>query len=398
MFFLLQALHSSYGHRDPSLPMGPSGPVWVLKPGDGTFGTFTFDQAEADSSQPCGTKPGTSFPYLNSEHPFSFLEVQQAQDVQAGEDKYRCASLQDVCKTGSGTDANEALNKLYQDAEEWNPFFGKWLDLLASSVNAKASKSPLKGKDRAMEKIRLKYSGRSMYGTRELTDIVRGSLVFQNGVDMCNFLAKLERHDVPANVTAGFNFAVVKSKNRFAHPADGYSDMMINVRLTRDGDEKGHLVELQLHHALMEKAKKRFHSVYKFLRGIKESLAPPISRSWDHMQRPFLVQQYLEPLRQAQEKYPDAMAELVKNTPGFDPRFNEAIDCGGGIATCKGDGYRLKETYDALMGAMREAYGQVQASAPFEDTACVKDQSLTNVPALPVSQVAERKYAQVRCI
>jgi len=239
-----------------------------------------------------------------------------------------------------------------------------------------------------MEKIRLKYSGRHAYGIRELTDIVRGSIVFQNEVDMCAFLARLERHDVPAS---GFSYSVVKSKNRFAKPADGYSDMMINIRLTHGSDTKGHIVELQVHHQLMEQAKKLFHCVYKFLRVVNEDRQLH-GRTFEIMAKPVFVSRYLEPLRQAANKYPERMENLI-SLPNFDNRFGVGeVNCTKFQLNCKYE-YKLEETFNTLMTAMREAYRSVQ----WLQTGCIKNLTLTNVPAVPVDQVPNRSYAQVSC-
>mmetsp|Transcript_44656 Transcript_44656/g.88445 ORF Transcript_44656/g.88445 Transcript_44656/m.88445 type:complete len:412 (+) Transcript_44656:64-1299(+) len=367
----------------------------------------------ADSSLPCGSRPGTNLPGLafiqdTGGESASFLEGQE-------EDKYRCAALQDVCKTGDWKDANTALNKLYEDAEAWNPLFSKWLHILGDRFNAVARPAPLKGKTRAMEKIALKYTfGRNdqstaLYGARELTDIVRGSLVFHNESDMCDAVASLERHDAPvSNVIPGFNFIVVKSKNRFKKPADGYSDMMINLRLTHDNDRTGHVVELQLHHNLMEQAKKKFHCVYKFLRTVTEELPPEGTKGqgisgFKMMSMPFRIEKYLEPLREAATKYPDKIQELQEQVPGFDHRFNfnQTTLCGGRVKlNCDGglkDQYKLEATYHALKKAMEAAYLTVQQSPDFYVANCIKIQPLHNIPAVPVHPGGPRPYAQESC-
>ena len=60
---------------------------------------------------------------------------------------------------------------------------------------------------------------------------------------------------------------VVRAKDKFNHPRDGYRDLLLNVALVQDGDE-AHVGELQMHIAAILEEKKAAHVSYGIARGL----------------------------------------------------------------------------------------------------------------------------------
>ena len=92
--------------------------------------------------------------------------------------------------------------------------------------------APVKGKARCMDKVTNKYSCAGQGGCRQLTDVVRGSIVFVDEPSMCTFIDAVLKDDLSstpggAGVLAldgmpqGVKVAVRYSKNRFARICDG---------------------------------------------------------------------------------------------------------------------------------------------------------------------------------
>ena len=60
---------------------------------------------------------------------------------------------------------------------------------------------------------------------------------------------------------------VVRAKDKFNHPRDGYRDLLLNVALVEDGDE-AHVGELQMHIAAIIEKKEAAHVSYGITRGL----------------------------------------------------------------------------------------------------------------------------------
>ena len=116
--------------------------------------------------------------------------------------------------------------------------------------------APLKGDERAIEKITGKYKGKS----QKVIDMVRGSLIFDNFEDLQNAKSNIEE------CISG----KVKIKDRFANPTSmGYKDIILSFQ-----DEKtGHVVEIQLHLREMYLAKQEAHTLYEGARSIESTAA-----------------------------------------------------------------------------------------------------------------------------
>jgi hypothetical protein len=108
----------------------------------------------------------------------------------------------------------------------------------------------LKGRDRALEKIAADYSG----DASQIVDLARSSIVFKT-VDQVN--AAIAKVNASAKV--------VRVKDRFARPFNGYRDVLFNIEMPN-----GHVVELQLHLAGIIKIKNgQGHALYEEIRSIE---------------------------------------------------------------------------------------------------------------------------------
>ena len=212
------------------------------------------------------------------------------------EDWSRCTNLQATCKTGGPKAAPQhAVSALLEDAKRYKPVFDAMLDAMLARIptgEAQASKAGNKKGGRCVEKIDQKYGCGDQYGARQLSDVVRGSLVFTHEDALCAFINKtLSPTGAPHGViqlrggsivAAGTDpktgeayrpatLEITNYKNRFASDAGGMRDFLVNVRMRIQGDPWGHISEVQLHHSDQVQAKHHFHCVYAYLRRIDEA-------------------------------------------------------------------------------------------------------------------------------
>ena len=117
---------------------------------------------------------------------------------------------------------------------------------------------PLKSEsDRGLERVKEKalndYSG----DLKKMKDIVRGSQVFQNLIDLEKGFNLLKKSEV---------FDIEYVNNRFDNPAEsGYRDLVVLLR----HKESKILAELQLHLCSIINVKKKEHALYRELRTIE---------------------------------------------------------------------------------------------------------------------------------
>eukprot|EP00747_Dinoflagellata_sp_TGD_P143088 gnl/TRDRNA2_/TRDRNA2_176336_c0_seq1.p2 gnl/TRDRNA2_/TRDRNA2_176336_c0~~gnl/TRDRNA2_/TRDRNA2_176336_c0_seq1.p2 ORF type:complete len:305 (+),score=65.28 gnl/TRDRNA2_/TRDRNA2_176336_c0_seq1:1037-1951(+) len=267
-------------------------------------------------------------------------------------------------------------------------------------LGAEAQTAPMKAKERCLEKLSGKYSEDGKYGVRELTDIVRGSLIFDDEDELCKAVKALEGTTTsgkaivdpslyagPPNLFAagvlpeGFSVEVVHLKNRFAKPALGYSDMLINLRLTSTADPIGHLVELQVHHKAMVNAKHKFHVVYKFLRLLTEdiSLLKLDVFDWNvFLQDPATVEKYMKPLRDAAAKKPEDLAKLSDEMEVEFPDFKDSFtlkDLDSIVHGVTSGANTLRLVYHFLLEMMSKGYTDVSKDM-FKSSMCSKSATL----------------------
>lgn len=114
--------------------------------------------------------------------------------------------------------------------------------------------APLKGKQRAKEKVENKYGG----DWSRLCDVVRATIAVDTMDELKGLVAKLKEH--------GLELAAAP-EDRFYEPTPvGYGDVMLNVKLSN-----GIVGELQLHVKPMLEAKNEGHKPYEVIRRIAES-------------------------------------------------------------------------------------------------------------------------------
>ena len=146
--------------------------------------------------------------------------------------------------------AHADLDSLYRDAAVAQ----RELSQVTTSVAEQLGGRPmipdrLKGRERAQQKIDADYDG----DPSRITDLARSSIEFDNPQQIRAALEQLR--------TRG---EFVRIKDRFERPADGYRDVMINMRMSN-----GHIVEVQLHlKAILDVKNGPGHALYEQIRNI----------------------------------------------------------------------------------------------------------------------------------
>lgn len=178
------------------------------------------------------------------------------------------------------------LDELYEQAAVAQ----KDLDKLTRKVASQFGGEPLipetlKTRKRSEEKIAADYNG----DASRITDLARSSVIFATESQVLQALEALQQ-----------DMNVIRIKNRFANPVNGYRDVLLNISMPNQ-----HIVEMQLHLRTILDAKYEFgDKIYQEIRTIeanaiqeKRNLTP------DEVKR-------LESLRnQAEELYNDAFAK-----------------------------------------------------------------------------------------
>ena len=131
----------------------------------------------------------------------------------------------------------------------------------APPLTPEQCEATVKGLERARAKVDDDYDG----DARRVVDFVRASGTFETPADLVSALAHLDENldtddDAP-------RLRVVRAKDKFNHPRDGYRDLLLNVALVEDGDE-AHVGELQMHIAAIIEKKEAAHVSYGITRGL----------------------------------------------------------------------------------------------------------------------------------
>ena len=101
-----------------------------------------------------------------------------------------------------------------------------------------------------MEKITADYGG----DASRITDLARSSIIFENPQQVYQALEVLQN-----------KFDLVRIKDRFQNPANGYRDILLNLEMPN-----GHVVEMQLHlRSILEVKNGIGHELYERVRSIK---------------------------------------------------------------------------------------------------------------------------------
>ena len=115
----------------------------------------------------------------------------------------------------------------------------------------------MKGFERAQEKIDSDYDG----DCERIVDMVRASGVFATPSEVTKALRLMSAGG------AGCALRILRVKDRFGQPQDGYRDIILNVALAADGTS-GHVAELQLHITDILAIKELSHISYEIGRGV----------------------------------------------------------------------------------------------------------------------------------
>jgi hypothetical protein len=143
------------------------------------------------------------------------------------------------------------LDRLYRDAGVAQQQLTELTQAVASELGGHVViPEKLKGRARAEEKIGSDYQGENA----RITDLARSSIEFDHPRQIEAAVQRIrERAEV------------VRIKDRFKNPVEGYRDVMMNVRMPH-----GHVVEIQLHlKAILEVKNGPGHALYEQIRTIK---------------------------------------------------------------------------------------------------------------------------------
>ena len=131
----------------------------------------------------------------------------------------------------------------------------------APPLTPERCEATVKGLERARAKMDDDYNG----DARRVVDFVRASGIFETPADLVSALAQLD--ETPDIDDRAPRLRVVRAKDKFNHPRDGYRDLLLNVALVEDGDE-AHVGELQMHIAAIIEKKEAAHVSYGITRGL----------------------------------------------------------------------------------------------------------------------------------
>jgi hypothetical protein len=143
------------------------------------------------------------------------------------------------------------LDELYIQAEAAQQDLSSATNRIAKLVGGEPLIPPsLKGRDRTLEKINTEYDG----DASRITDLARSSIVCDNPQQIQEALGALKSE-----------FNVVRLKDRFQAPVNGYRDMLINLEMPN-----GHIVEVQLHlRGVLDVKNGVGHQLYEQTRSIR---------------------------------------------------------------------------------------------------------------------------------
>jgi hypothetical protein len=154
-------------------------------------------------------------------------------------------------QTGLLQQKTNNLDELYIQAEAAQQDLSSATNRIAKLVGGEPLIPPsLKGRDRTLEKINTEYDG----DASRITDLARSSIVCDNPQQIQEALGALQS-----------KFSVVRMKDRFQAPVNGYRDMLINLEMPN-----GHIVEVQLHlRGVLDVKNGTGHQLYEQTRSIR---------------------------------------------------------------------------------------------------------------------------------
>ena len=143
------------------------------------------------------------------------------------------------------------LDELYQQAAEAQPYLNQLTQKVANQLGGEALiPKTLKARERSQEKIAADYGG----DASRITDLARSSVIFETEEQVLQALNVLQQ-----------DMNVLRVKNRFEKPVNGYRDVLLNLLMPN-----GHIVEMQLHLRSILEAKYQFgDNIYQEIRTIE---------------------------------------------------------------------------------------------------------------------------------
>ena len=182
------------------------------------------------------------------------------------------------------------LDELYQQAEEAQEYLSQATEEIANQLEGEPLIPPtLKGRDRTLEKITADYGG----DASRITDLARSSIIFDNPEQVNQALEVLQNL-----------FNVVRIKDRFQNPANGYRDILLNLEMPN-----GHVVEMQLHlRSILEVKNGIGHELYEQVRGIK-ALAQTENRPLTRLE----IEQIKDSELEMEKLYEQAFQQSLEN-------------------------------------------------------------------------------------
>lgn len=151
---------------------------------------------------------------------------------------------------GAGPQKTSDIDQLYRDAAVAQASLGALAQAIAQQCHGRTKDPGLKGRARAMEKIKADYGG----DVSKIIDVSRASIVLKSADDI-----KLAVKQVQERAK------VFRMKDRFASPVDGYRDVMFNLEMPN-----GHICELQVQLESIQQVKEGDgHKIYEQIRKLK---------------------------------------------------------------------------------------------------------------------------------
>ena len=123
-----------------------------------------------------------------------------------------------------------------------------------STLSDEKLTSCLKGVDRIQDKVESDYGG----DYSRICDVVRASGIFRTSRQFAEALRQLRKDP---------KLQIVRCKDRLNHPVDGYRDVLLNVQLSGQSDERI-VGELQFHFKAIIDIKSTAHVSYAMKRGL----------------------------------------------------------------------------------------------------------------------------------
>jgi hypothetical protein len=152
---------------------------------------------------------------------------------------------------GAGPQKTSDIEQLYKDAAVAQASLGALAQAIAQQCHGQTKDPGLKGRARAMEKIKADYSG----DVSKIIDVSRASIVLKTADDI-KLAVKLVQERAK----------VFRMKDRFASPVDGYRDVMFNLEMPN-----GHICELQVQLESIQQVKEGDgHKLYDQIRKFKD--------------------------------------------------------------------------------------------------------------------------------